>query len=280
MRRIRKLVFPLFLLSIIVGCNEEEVVIEDNNQTKGNLSIQLTDAPFPSDLVSEANVTINKIEVRKRNENDGNPFITLSEEERTFNLLELTNGITATLAEIEVDTGDYNLIRLYVADANIVTNDSTYNLKVPGGSASGIKILINPSVVVTSDTTSQVLLDFDVSQSFVVQGNPNTPAGIKGFIFKPTIKASNLAVSGQLTGMVTDSSDTVIQGAQVAVYTADTLHTSTLSNDAGNYTFAGLNTGNYDVTVEYNDYKPVTIEDIEVIAGKSVTQDVQLTETE
>jgi hypothetical protein len=277
MRKLSKLVFPLLLLSIIVGCNEE---VEDNNSSKGSLSIQLTDAPFPSDMVSEANVTINKIEVRKSSESDGSPFITLSEEEKTFNLLELTNGITATLAEIDVDTGAYNLIRLYVADANIVTNDSTYNLKVPSGSASGIKIFINPSVVVTSDSTSQVLLDFDVSQSFVVQGNPDSPAGIKGFIFKPTIKATNLTVSGQLTGMVTDSLDAGIHGAQVAIYTADTLHTSTLSNNAGNYTFVGLNTGNYDVTVEYNNYKPVTIENIEVIAGESVTQDIQLTETE
>jgi hypothetical protein len=31
--------------------------------------------------------------------------MTLSEEEKTFNLLELTNGFTATLAEMEVDTG-------------------------------------------------------------------------------------------------------------------------------------------------------------------------------
>jgi antitoxin component of MazEF toxin-antitoxin module len=100
---ISRLVFPLILLSIIVGCNE--VAEEDNNQTKGNLSIQLTDAPFPSDLVSEANVTINKIEIRKSKGNDGNPFMTLSEEEKTFNLLELTNGFTATLAEMEVDTG-------------------------------------------------------------------------------------------------------------------------------------------------------------------------------
>ncbi len=31
-------------------------------------------------------------------------------------------------------------------------------------------------------------LDFDLEKSFVVQGNPNTAAGIKGFHFKPVVK--------------------------------------------------------------------------------------------
>lgn len=70
-----------------------------DNDTSGKLKIQITDAPFPTDLVAEANVTINKIEIRNSSEVEGNPFISLSEDEMSFNLLNLTNGVTASLVD-------------------------------------------------------------------------------------------------------------------------------------------------------------------------------------
>jgi hypothetical protein len=34
----------------------------------------------------------------------------------------------------------------------------------------------------------RLVVDFDVSRSFVLQGNPETPAGVRGVIFTPTIR--------------------------------------------------------------------------------------------
>lgn len=70
-----------------------------------------------------------------------------------------------------------------------------------------MKIFIDPSIDVVGGLTAELLLDFDVSQSFVIQGNPAFPADIKGFIFKPTIKAANLSISGRLAGTITDDLD-------------------------------------------------------------------------
>ena len=35
--------------------------------------------------------------------------------------------------------------------------------------------------------TTIIVVDFDVAQNFVIQGNPDTPAGIHGILFTPTL---------------------------------------------------------------------------------------------
>ena len=276
MKQLAKIVLPVFVMAfIIAACSEDN----DTTGSTGNLSIQLTDAPFPSDLVSEANVIFDRIEIRKADEAEGSPFIVLSEEEMSFNLLDLTNGVTASLVDLEIEVGSYDLIRLYVSEANVVLGDGgSFDLNIPSGSQTGIKIFIDPSIEVAGGLTAELLLDFDVSQSFVPQGNPNSADAINGFTFKPTIKAANLTTSGRLAGVVTDSLGTVVDGATISVFAADTLNTSALANESGEYTILGLTAGIYDVTVEYGEYSAVTFDEVEIVAGNVTTQDAQLTE--
>lgn len=271
-------VFALFIAATaMISCDE----VDETNQSSGTLKIHLTDAPFPTDMVAEANVVINKIEVRKVNDDEGYPFITLSEEEVSFNLLELTNGVSANLVDIELDTGAYDLVRLYVSEASVMLNDSTvYDLFVPSGAQTGIKVFIEPAIEVAGGLTSELILDFDVSKSFVVQGNPNTPAGIKGFIFKPVIKASNLTTAGRLAGMVTDTSEVVIDGAEVSIWAADTVYTTTFTDTTGAYMFLGVDAGIYDVSFAKEGFMGVAFEDIEITAGNLTTLDAQLTPEE
>ena len=67
----------LFLLSFMFsGCDvlnpvvseQEEVNSSELHNKNGLLIIKLTDAPFPISLIKEANVAINKIDIRKENE--------------------------------------------------------------------------------------------------------------------------------------------------------------------------------------------------------------------
>ena len=267
----KSILILLIFTAFVIGCNDT------NESSTGTITVQLTDAPFPSDLVSEANVTINKIEIRKSNDSEGFPFITLSEEEMSFNLLDLTNGVTASLVELEVGVGSYDLVRLYVSESNLVLEDgSSYDLTVPSGAATGIKVFIDPAIVVTGGLTTELLLDFDVSRSFEVQGNPDTPAGIKGFHFTPVVKASNLTTAGRLVGTVTDSLEVVVDGALISVFAADTLNTSSLTDATGSYAVLGLEAGIYSITVEFGEYQSVSVENIEIVAGNATTQDAQL----
>jgi hypothetical protein len=277
--KLLKVIAMIIATTAMISC--DEVAFNDKDASSGTLKIHLTDAPFPTDMVAEANVTINKIEVRKENDDEGYPFITLSEEVMTFNLLELTNGVSANLVDIEIDTGVYDHVRLYVSEANIVLKDSTvYDLFIPSGAQTGIKIFIDPAVEVAGGLTSELMLDFDVSKSFVVQGNPKTPAGIKGFIFKPVIKASNLTTAGRVAGMVTDTSDVVIDGAEVALWAADTVYTTTFTDSTGAYMFLGVDAGTYDVAFAKEGFLGLIAEDIDVIGGNLTTVNARLTPEE
>lgn len=253
-----------------VSCNNRD-------EATGTLSVRLTDAPFPTDLVQEANVTINKIEARLSSAHEGSPYVTLSEEEASFNLLDLTNGITAGLVELEVPAGAYNLFRLYITEANVVLKDGkTYDLKVPSGASSGLKIFVKPEIVVSGGLTSELLLDFDVSQSFVAQGDITSPDNVNGFIFKPVIKATNVSVAGRLLGTVSNTDKEAIEGAQVSVFAADTLNTTTFTDADGAYTLLGMEAGTYVVTVESTAYVSKTVEDVQVIAANATTLDFEL----
>lgn len=266
----------MFVGILFAACQDEY----NNESTTGKLKIQLTDAPFPTDLVAEANVTITKIEARRVNENgeeEGNPFITLSEEEMSFNLLELTNGVTAGLVDLEIEAGSYDLVRLYVSEASIKLSDETvHSLKVPSGAQTGIKIFIDPAIEVAGGLTTDLLLDFDVSKSFKLQGNIDSPAGIKGFIFTPVIKASNLSTTGSLFGNITDTESVVIDGAQVAIIAADTVYTTSFADENGDYTIIGVDAGTYNIEYSKEGYQTTTIENVGIVAGNATTQDAQL----
>ncbi len=273
-------IVAVMLAGIFTSCEKS-----DNADGFGQLRVQLTDAPFPTDSVAEANVTINKIEIRKANEDEGDeggkPFVILSEEEMSFNLLDLTNGVTANLVDIEVEAGSYDLVRLHVSEASIKLNDGTeFDLKVPSGAQTGIKVFIDPAIVIAGGLSADLLLDFDVSRSFVVQGNQNTPAGIKGFIFKPVIKATNNSTAGSLMGVVRDEEDMGIDGAQVSVLAADTVYTTSFTDTTGMYTVLGIEAGFYNVEFAKEGYQTATVENVEIVAANSTNQDAVLTVAE
>lgn len=286
-----------FFLLVLFGLFLWNCTEETSSSDTGRLRVQLTDAPFPFDLIDEANVTLYKIEARYTSEeeamdenmdsemdegDDEYSFITLFDGEKEINLLELTNGVTENLVDMEVPAGEYDLIRVYVKGVNVVLNDSTrttFDLKVPSGSQSGIKVFVDPPLVVAGGLTADLLLDFDVSRSFVARGNPRKE-GFNGFNFKPVIKASNLTTSGTLAGTVfttmEDETQMFLPDAQVAIFAADTLNTTTSTDAEGKYMVRGLDAGTYSVEVQLDTYETQTIEGVTIIAGNKTIQDFEL----
>ena len=278
-----------FSIAIIVFSFLFTACSNNDSSDYGRLKVQLTDAPFPHDLVAEANVTIFKVDARYKGDKDlgtqaidstdvmvetdkGKPFVVLMENEEKVNLLELTNGITKTLVDTNVPVGSYDLIRVYVKGINVVLVDgTTFNLDVPSGAQTGIKVFIKPDLAVNGGLTSDLLLDFDVSKSFVQKAN--------GFNFKPVIKACNLSTAGTLQGTITTvEQDTIVgvEGAQVAVFIADTLNTTTFSDVDGAYMLMGLEAGSYNVEVEKEGYAIQTAEEVQIRAANKTVQDFEL----
>lgn len=251
----------------------------------GSISVKLTDAPFPYDFIDEANVTIYKIDTRVKTldesgDQDGSNFEVLYEGEQKVNLLTLTNGVTMAMGEAEVPVGSYDLVRVYIKEGSVVLKDgTTFDLQVPSGEQTGIKVFVNPAIEVFSSLSSDLLLDIDVSKSFVPKGNIESMSGITGFNFKPVIRASNMTIAGSLAGRVTtlvEDVETGLEGVQISVWDGEEQITSTSTDESGNYMVIGLDEGTYTILAEAMEYAPNTKEDVVILAANKTTLDFEM----
>jgi hypothetical protein len=273
---------------LLAGCNDLTEDLDQGKEKgngKGTVVVKITDAPFPADMVAEANVTIDWIKLLK---NDGNDNDSLSsvlielEDIMTVNLLTLSNGVTEILAETDVPAGTYKEIRLHITDAGIMLKDSTvFDLKVPGGDASGLKIKIKPALEIVEDMTSEVLLDFDVSRSFVLRGNMKHGYDkVVGFIFKPVVRAVASAVTAEIYGTVTDTTDAIIENALLTLLSGTDTVTTALTDSIGLYRIIGILPGEYSLTCEKDSFVTQTVTELDVSSGESIEQNFELAATE
>ncbi len=109
----------------------------------------------------------------------------------------------------------------------------------------------------------------------MAQGNPNTPAGIIGFIFKPVIRAVNVSFAGRLVGAVTDDASAPLTDAAVWVM-QDSVVSFTYTNSNGLYALIGLPSGNYSAYATKTGYDTVVIQDVEIVAGNQTIQNFEL----
>jgi hypothetical protein len=283
----------ILFLGLIIGCNKSSPDgMENELKDSGKVIFRITDAPFPSELVAEANITVDWVNLYAKSENeeeleddeenteDSDIYTIALAEDSTFNLIDLSNGLTAFLGEAEVPAGEYSEIRMHILDAEIVLLDgAVYDLKVPSGSSSGLKIKINPSLFVEEGEVLEVLLDFDVSRSFVAKGSYNSKTGknnIIGFNFKPVIRAVPYINSGQIAGVVADTSGVVLENALIAlIFESDTV-TTALTTDEGYYAIVGIPEGNYSVNCSIDGFASQLADDVVVVAGAVTEQNFVL----
>jgi hypothetical protein len=202
------LAFLVAFALLVIGCGSGGGSTDSSGDPA--LRIFVTDAPFPLENVESAVVKVERVDIREA----GGKFEELvSFNDRTLDLVQLQNGITELLYQGDPAVGDYDALRIIVHPVEIVIRDGqesrTYTeFKVPSGPQTGVKVFVDPVISVQTSLTMDLMLDFDLSRSFVVQGNPTTPAGIKGFHFKPVIRATNVSVAGTLTFRVMSDNGT------------------------------------------------------------------------
>ena len=236
----------------------------------GTLSLKLTDAPMHYTQFMSASVTIDKIEIG--NSAYANSFIILTNTPMKYNLLELVNGITSTMATVEIPAGDYNLMRLYISstEMKMLNGDSfTYNMNQDGYSGSGmmqngmmlnnqnrsIDIQLDNVLTISNGSMSEFLLDMDVDQSFILEGVNfnNMMMSMTGFTFMPTMRFVDMATSGTINGTVHGTNGN-LPNATISLMHNGTLYTTTHSNASGNYAFIGIPQGTYTINAELDGY--------------------------
>ncbi len=266
----------------LINCQQSETSAFNDS---GNIILRLTDAPFPYQKVSEVSVTISGIilETDIQNTNPAesqSESIDLLENPIQVDLLQLTNGVTLTLANSELPSGTYGLFKIYLSDVKIILSDKTvFDLNARENQLGGTEILLPAQFEVGPGLTKDLLLDFDVSRSFIPRMNPEANLGIAGFYFNPVIHLSDNASSGSLSGIVTSSVENKISrihGATVSVTSADTLVTTTFTDKSGMYTVLGLKPGRYDIQVEMNGFEVKMTKDISVTSSSQTKQSIKL----
>ncbi|MBP1666655.1 MAG: hypothetical protein H6Q23_1515 [Bacteroidetes bacterium] len=267
----KKLLFAIFAAAILIsGCDKTET------GGPGRLSVKITDDPFDISSVESATITISKIEIRQTGADEGNPFIELLMDPVTINIFELRNGITQELVNLEVPKGDYDLVRLYVDEANLKLKDinEQFNLKVPSGEQTGIKVFISPVIHVEGGISAELLLDFDLSKSFVMRGHNAQ----NGFIFKPCIRATNNSTAGRIEGFVKDNSPEKIgiENAKVSLQTDAAEPVITFTDASGHYAFIGVPAGTYSMSATRENYVDANIEGVVVVPGNKTARDFVL----
>lgn len=268
----KKLLFIFIAAALFFsGCNKTETA-----GGPGRLSVKITDAPFDVASVEAAYITISKIEIREANKDDGYPFLELPMEPVTLNVFELRNGITEELVNLEVPVGDYDLVRLYVDEAKLKLKDvdEEFVMKVPSGEQTGIKLFVDPVIHVEGGISAELLLDFDLSQSFVMRGRDAQ----NGFIFKPRIRASNISTSGRIEGVVTDDTEgkTAIENVTVTLQKGTEDPLTALTDATGHYAFIGVPAGTYSMEASKDNFVAAVAESVAVVAGNKTTQDFVL----
>ena len=260
------------LILIAGACNE----IRNGNDT-GRVILKVTDAPFDISNIESALVTITKVELKKEGDgiSDGYQYITLSEDTVTLDLIDLRNGVAETLLDMEIPAGRYDMVRLYIDEAGLKLKDSEeiHRVKVPGGSQTGIKIFLRPALEVAEGSLEEVLLDIDLSRSFILRGNP---AHNNGFIFKPVVRAANMAKAGCVRGLVTDTAGLKINEASVWIE-QDTVLATAFTDTLGYYAIMGVPAGAWSVSATREGYDTVRFDGVNIIAGNKTIQNFELT---
>ena len=235
----------------------------------GSVDIRLTDAP--SDDFDSAIIFVSQVALLPGDGSGG--AVIVSNAKTSFDLLTLQNGVTAELGQNTIPTGSYGQVRVIVDSARVVLkNGNTFSdgsttaiLKVPSGSESGLKVNFGTPVQVTAGQTV-LLVDFDLSRSFVFQGPPSRPNSV---LLKPVIHATAMDVAASISGTITP----LTSGAAVfAISGTDTVQTTFANSTTGTYTLAFLPPGSYIVAAKATGFQvaltaPITLGNSQVLTG-------------
>ncbi len=255
--------FALFFVAALVsGCG---------SAGSGTVGVWLTDTPACG--FNAVNVTVGKVRVHTSgaaSENDGGWVEITLDPARKINLLDLTNGVLASLGETSLPEGHYTQLRLVLIANN---GSSPFNNSVVLSATPGVEIALNtPSAVqsgiklinqfdVADGQRVDLVLDFDACKSVVTRGNGS-------YALKPVIKVVPTVLNG-INGFV----DTSLLGGNVVVsaqVNSEIIGATVPNTSTGEFLLARLAPGNYDVVVTADDRATAIIGAVPVASSSSI----------
>ena len=246
------IIFLLFTSVFLLACDGGG---GSSSGEVGTIAMSLTDAM--SNKFNAVYVTINDVQVHmKGNGKANNSWQSVSAPNlpKTFNLYDLTNGAREEIGLADLATGSYTQMRLIIdtvpddgmnelseahpyANYAIDTDGNYQELKIPSGINTGIKIV--HGFTISTNQTTELILDFNAEKSVIVAGNSGN------WLLSPTIKVGSTEELSIIRGKVTIDGSEGIDKVLVTVQEFDetaaddkdkvTIHTSTVTDPDGNF---------------------------------------------
>jgi len=220
----------LFFLLAFAGCEKDATGLESG---QGRLNVYMTDAAA---LYDSVNITFSQVSAHIDSD-----WVMVTGDPVTVDLLKWTNGNKLLIGSADVPTGIYTQVRIIIDDAEIGVDGEVYPLDVPSGSKTGLKF--GPQFTVEEGSIYDLVFDFDVNQSIVVNGPKKDP---KGYKLKPHMRMIATAVAGSISGIVTNPKDLPIA---YAIQEGNTITSSLVDTVSGYFMLGFLNEGEYTVSI-------------------------------
>jgi hypothetical protein len=278
-------------MTLISGCGGGGGTSSTASNT-GTVSLRLTDAPTDDENVKGVYVTFDALRYQYADSNDSWQDVDLNES-RTINLLDLQDGNTTLLNQVELPAGEIAHVR-FVLNTNECYVDLVVGgmqpLEVPSGDQTGFKAI--GGFTIPAGGTVNVTADFDVRKSVTVTGNVEKNVNVT-YKLRPTIKIIDNIEVGEINGTMTLDLDENVSSVIVYAYedgswdanesnSTNNFGNAVLSTDAtdGSYTLPWLTVGTYDLVVASQDvngtFKDILgyINDVFVMTGETTSQDI------
>ena len=243
----KKMMFATFIGLLFVQISS---CTKDKSADKAHITVKMTDAPANYAAVM---IDVQGVEIT----GTGGSAVLLNTTAGIYNLLELSNGINTLIATGDLNAGAVSQIRLILGTNNSVTvGGIVFPLSTPSAMQSGLKLQVNQTF--EAGVSYSILLDFDASQSIVMQGNNE-------YQLKPVIRTIDMAISGSIKGSITPIGTiaTITATSNGVIYTS-------VTNANGMFLISGLPAGTYSIIVTpILPLLPITITGKTVVVGAS-----------
>ncbi|MDN7623543.1 DUF4382 domain-containing protein [Burkholderia cenocepacia] len=253
-----------FVPFVLAGCGGGD---DGGGTQTGTLHVAMTDAP--SCGFDHVYVTVSQVRVNANAnaaDNDGGWSTVSLATPQKIDLLSLTNGVLADLGQTALPAGQYQQVRLVLAQnqgntlANSVvpTGGTEQALATPSATQSGYKI-IQPFTV-QPNTLVDLVLDFNACKSIVQRGNGS-------YALKPVVTAVPTVVSGAISGYVASAE----AGATVYAEQGGKVVRGTVADSSGKFVLSPLiqssTQGNYDVVIVQNNFASGIVRSVPVVVN-------------
>jgi len=275
----KKMIKNFMVLTVVIAlfasCNKDDDTIPDG---QGKVKVALTDAPFPFEFVTHANIGVAKVELKT----SSGDYIVVYEGSTSYNMVGLTNGVTAEVGTKTIEAGTYGQARVTLNSASVqLSNGTEYDL-ASEATANTYTVSVEPALVVEEGSSSEILFDLDVNESFRFHGSGTGIGGffdwitsvdwIKGCNFNPHFRVCDRNQTGEITGTVTASD---VENTQVYVTIGgERVYTHAKAN--GTFTFIGVHPGTYTVYVKTKHGGTAHSGEVTVTAGSTATCSVEV----